>query len=413
MARLLPQNKAVVRVFFFDSAAQREQKKEKNKMDFLLEGVRSVTWQQGVMYAVGIILIWLAINKEYEPSLLLPMGFGAIMVNLPMSGVLDQLVQGKVPAAGIIEWLYKVGIESSEMMPLLLFIGIGAMIDFGPLLSQPFYFLFGAAAQFGIFAVIFAATLLGFDLKDAASIGIIGAADGPTSILVSQVLNSSYIGPIAVAAYSYMALVPIIQPFAIKLVTTKKERQIRMSYNAKAIPKSTRIAFPIAVTMIVGFISPQSVALVGFLMFGNLLRECGVLNTLSQTAQDQLVNLITLLLGITISFSMQAEQFVNLQTIMILGLGLIAFVFDTMAGVLFAKLVNVVLAIMRKPLINPMIGGCGISAFPMSSRVVQKLANEESKGNIILMQAAGTNVAGQVASVIAGGLVISIVSRYL
>jgi len=252
-----------------------------------------------------------------------------------------------------------------------------------------------------------------FDLKDAASIGIIGAADGPTSILVSQVLNSSYIGPIAVAAYSYMALVPIIQPFAIKLVTTKKERQIRMSYNAKAIPKSTRIAFPIAVTMIVGFISPQSVALVGFLMFGNLLRECGVLNTLSQTAQDQLVNLITLLLGITISFSMQAEQFVNLQTIMILGLGLIAFVFDTMAGVLFAKLVNVVLAIMRKPLINPMIGGCGISAFPMSSRVVQKLANEESKGNIILMQAAGTNVAGQVASVIAGGLVISIVSRYL
>ena len=380
-------------------------------MEFLLEGIRTVTWQQLVMYAVGIILIWLAINKEYEPSLLLPMGFGAIMVNLPMSGVLDQLVQGKVPAAGIIEWLYKVGIESSEMMPLLLFIGIGAMIDFGPLLSQPFYFLFGAAAQFGIFAVIFAATLLGFDLKDAASIGIIGAADGPTSILVSQVLNSSYIGPIAVAAYSYMALVPIIQPFAIKLVTTKKERQIRMSYNAKAIPKSTRIAFPIAVTMIVGFISPQSVALVGFLMFGNLLRECGVLNALSQTAQDQLVNLITLLLGITISFSMQAEQFVNLQTIMILGL--IAFVFDTMAGVLFAKLVNVVLAIMRKPLINPMIGGCGISAFPMSSRVVQKLANEESKGNIILMQAAGTNVAGQVASVIAGGLVISIVSRYL
>lgn len=382
-------------------------------MDFLLEGIRAVTWQQLVMYVVGIVLIWLAINKEYEPSLLLPMGFGAIMVNLPMSGVLNQLVQGKVPAAGIIQWLYKVGIESSEMMPLLLFIGIGAMIDFGPLLSQPFYFLFGAAAQFGIFAVIFVAALLGFDLKDAASIGIIGAADGPTSILVSQVLNSAYIGPIAVAAYSYMALVPIIQPFAIKLVTTKKERQIRMSYNAKAIPKFTRIAFPIAVTMIVGFISPQSVALVGFLMFGNLLRECGVLNTLSQTAQDQLVNLITLLLGITISFSMRAEQFVHLQTLMILALGLVAFVFDTMAGVLFAKLVNVVLAILHKPLINPMIGGCGISAFPMSSRVVQKLANEEQKGNIILMQAAGTNVAGQVASVIAGGLVISVVSQYL
>jgi len=412
MARLLPQISCGESLFLLALWHSGNRKGEES-MDFLLEGIRAVTWQQLVMYVVGIVLIWLAINKEYEPSLLLPMGFGAIMVNLPMSGVLDQLVQGKVPAAGIIQWLYKVGIESSEMMPLLLFIGIGAMIDFGPLLSQPFYFLFGAAAQFGIFAVIFVAALLGFDLKDAASIGIIGAADGPTSILVSQVLNSSYIGPIAVAAYSYMALVPIIQPFAIKLVTTKKERQIRMSYNAKAIPKFTRIAFPIAVTVIVGFISPQSVALVGFLMFGNLLRECGVLNTLSQTAQDQLVNLITLLLGITISFSMRAEQFVNLQTLMILALGLVAFVFDTMAGVLFAKLVNVVLAILHKPLINPMIGGCGISAFPMSSRVVQKLANEEQKGNIILMQAAGTNVAGQVASVIAGGLVISIVSQYL
>jgi len=412
MARLLPQISCGKSLFLLALRHSGNRKGEES-MDFLLEGIRAVTWQQLVMYVVGIVLIWLAINKEYEPSLLLPMGFGAIMVNLPMSGVLDQLVQGKVPAAGIIQWLYKVGIESSEMMPLLLFIGIGAMIDFGPLLSQPFYFLFGAAAQFGIFAVIFVAALLGFDLKDAASIGIIGAADGPTSILVSQVLNSAYIGPIAVAAYSYMALVPIIQPFAIKLVTTKKERQIRMSYNAKAIPKFTRIAFPIAVTVIVGFISPQSVALVGFLMFGNLLRECGVLNTLSQTAQDQLVNLITLLLGITISFSMRAEQFVNLQTLMILALGLVAFVFDTMAGVLFAKLVNVVLAILHKPLINPMIGGCGISAFPMSSRVVQKLANEEQKGNIILMQAAGTNVAGQVASVIAGGLVISIVSQYL
>lgn len=382
-------------------------------MSFLLEGLLSVTWQQLVMYLVGIALIWLAVEKEYEPSLLLPMGFGAILVNLPLSGVLDQLVQGKVPAAGIIEWLYKVGIESSEMMPLLLFIGIGAMIDFGPLLSQPFYFLFGAAAQFGIFAAILIACLMGFDLKDAASIGIIGAADGPTSILVSQVLGSNYIGPIAVAAYSYMALVPIIQPFAIKLVTTEKERRIHMSYSPKSISRTTRIAFPIAVTIIVGFVSPQSVALVGFLMFGNLLRECGVLNSLSKTAQDDLVNLITLLLGLTISFSMRAEQFVNPQTIMIMALGLVAFIFDTVAGVLFAKLVNIVLRIFRKPLVNPMIGGCGISAFPMSSRVVQRLATEAEKGNIILMQAAGTNVAGQVASVIAGGLVISIVSQYL
>ena len=382
-------------------------------MSFLLEGVMAVTWQQITMYIVGIVLIWLAIKKEYEPSLLLPMGFGAILVNLPYSGVIDQMVQGKVPAAGIIQWLFETGIESSEAMPILLFIGIGAMIDFGPLLSQPVLFLFGAAAQFGIFAAIIIACLLGFDLKDAASIGIIGAADGPTSILVSQVLNSNYMGPIAVAAYSYMALVPIIQPFAIKLVTTRRERQIRMEYNPQSVNKTLRICFPVAVTIIVGLISPQSVALVGFLMFGNLLRECGVLNNLSQSAQNELANLVTLLLGMTISFSMRADQFVNPSTILIMALGLAAFVLDTIGGVIFAKLVNVFLKMAGKKPVNPMIGGCGISAFPMSSRVVQKLAAQEEKGNIILMQAAGTNVSGQVASVIAGGLVISIVSQYL
>jgi sodium ion-translocating decarboxylase beta subunit len=382
-------------------------------MSFLLEGITAVTWQQAVMYVVGIILIWLAVKKEYEPSLLLPLGFGAILVNLPYSGVVDQMVQGKVPAAGIIEWLFKTGIEASEAMPILLFIGIGAMIDFGPLLSQPVLFLFGAAAQFGIFAAILIACLMGFDLRDAASIGIIGAADGPTSILVSQVLGSRYIGPIAVAAYSYMALVPIIQPFAIRLVTTRKERRIHMEYNPKSVNKQLRIAFPIAVTIIVGLISPQSVALVGFLMFGNLLRECGVLGSLSQTAQNEFANIITLLLGITISFSMRAEQFVNPATLMIMVLGLVAFVFDTAGGVLFAKLINVFLKMAGKKPVNPMIGGCGISAFPMSSRVVQKMAAREEPGNIILMQAAGTNVSGQVASVIAGGLVISIVSQYL
>ena len=382
-------------------------------MSFLLEGITAVTWQQAVMYVVGIILIWLAVKKEYEPSLLLPLGFGAILVNLPYSGVVDQMVQGKIPAAGIIEWLFKTGIEASEAMPILLFIGIGAMIDFGPLLSQPVLFLFGAAAQFGIFAAILIACLMGFDLRDAASIGIIGAADGPTSILVSQVLGSGYIGPIAVAAYSYMALVPIIQPFAIRLVTTRKERRIHMEYNPKSVNKQLRIAFPIAVTIIVGLISPQSVALVGFLMFGNLLRECGVLGSLSQTAQNEFANIITLLLGITISFSMRAEQFVNPATLMIMVLGLVAFVFDTIGGVLFAKLVNVFLKMAGKKPVNPMIGGCGISAFPMSSRVVQKMAAREEPGNIILMQAAGTNVSGQVASVIAGGLVISIVSQYL
>ena len=378
-------------------------------MEYLVEGIMAVTWQQIVMYAVGILLIWLAIKKEYEPSLLLPMGFGAILVNLPNSGVINQVMSGVGEVNGVVEWLFEVGIEAAEVMPVLLFIGIGAMIDFGPLLSQPVMFLFGAAAQFGIFFAICVASLLGFDLKDAASIGIIGAADGPTSILVSQVLGSNYIGPIAVAAYSYMALVPIIQPFAIKLVTTKKERTIHMDYQPGAVSKSMRIAFPIVVTIIVGFIAPSSVALVGFLMFGNLLRECGVLKTMSETAQNELANLITLLLGITISFSMRADAFVNVDTIMIMAIGLLAFVFDTIGGVVFAKIVN----LFRKKKLNPMIGAAGISAFPMSSRVVQKLAAKEEPGNIILMHAAGANVSGQIASVIAGGIVINLVTRFM
>lgn len=378
-------------------------------MEFLVEGFQNVTWQQVVMYVVGLLLIWLALKKDYEPTLLLPMGFGAILVNLPMSGVIDQVVQGSVESHGIIQWLFEVGIEASEAMPILLFIGIGAMIDFGPLLSKPVMFLFGAAAQFGIFFAICAAVLLGFDLKDAASIGIIGAADGPTSILVSQVLGSSYVGAIAVAAYSYMALVPIIQPFAIKLVTTKKERCIHMEYHPANVNKATRIAFPILVTFIVGFIAPSSVALVGFLMFGNLLRECTSLHTMSETAQTDLANIITLLLGITISFSMRADKFVRWETLMIMVIGLLAFVFDTVGGVLFAKFLNLFL----KKKINPMVGAAGISAFPMSSRVVQKVAMAEDPSNVLIMQAAGANVSGQIASVVAGGLVISLVSRFL
>lgn len=378
-------------------------------MEFIIEGIMSVTWQQVVMYLIGILLIWLAIKKEYEPSLLLPMGFGAILVNLPASGVLNQVLDGVGETNGIIEWLFHIGIEASEALPILLFIGIGAMIDFGPLLSKPVMFLFGAAAQFGIFAAILIAVLLGFDLKDAASIGIIGAADGPTSILVSQILNSRYIGAIAVAAYSYMALVPIVQPFAIRLVTTKKERLIRMEYKPSQVSKSMRIIFPIAVTFIVGFIAPASVSLVGFLMFGNLLRECGVLGSLSETAQSVLANLITLLLGLTISFSMKADAFVQLDTMFIMIIGLAAFVLDTMGGVLFAKLLNL---FMRKK-INPMVGAAGISAFPMSSRVVQKMAMQEDPGNVLIMQAAGANVSGQIASVIAGGLVINLISNYM
>lgn len=371
-------------------------------MEFLWEGILSITAKQVVMYVIGAVLIWLAIKKDYEPALLLPMGFGAILVNLPMSGVLNQTMPGVGEVNGIIEWLFKVGIEASEAMPLLLFIGIGAMIDFGPLLSNPKMFLFGAAAQFGIFITIVLATLLGFSLPDAASIGIIGAADGPTSILVSQALKSNYIGPIAVAAYSYMALVPIIQPMAIKLVTTKKERQIRMAYRPASVTKTTRILFPIIATVVAGLIAPASVSLVGFLMFGNLIRECGVLARLSETAQNTLANLITLLLGITISFSMRAEQFVTVETLMIMLLGLFAFVFDSIGGVLFAKIMNLFL----KDKINPMVGAAGISAFPMSARVIEKMGIAEDNQNHLLMHAVGANVAGQVASALAGGIVL-------
>ena len=378
-------------------------------MEFLTEGLKMLTWQQVVMYLVGIVLIWLAIKKEYEPALLLPMGFGAILVNLPASGVLNQMLPGVGETNGIIEWLFNVGIEASEALPVLLFIGIGAMIDFGPLLSNPKMFLFGAGAQFGIFAAILLAVILGFDLKDSAAIGIIGAADGPTSILVSQILKSNYLGPIAVAAYSYMALVPVIQPFAIKMVTTKKERMIRMKYEPASVTKRTRIIFPIAVTIVVGFVAPSSVALVGFLMFGNLIRECGVLNTMSETAQNNLSNLITLLLGITISFSMRAERFVTVNTLMIMLIGVFAFVVDTIGGVMLAKLIN----LFSKEKINPMVGAAGISAFPMSSRVVQKMAMEEDPGNILLMHAAGANVSGQIASVVAGGMIINLVTSFL
>ncbi len=372
-------------------------------MSFLWEGLLAITWQRVVMYIVGGILIYLAICKDFEPALLMPMGFGAILVNLPFSGVLDQVMQGVGETHGIIQWLFDVGIEASEALPILLFIGIGAMIDFGPLLSNPKMFLFGAAAQFGIFFAIAAATLLGFDLKDAASIGMIGAADGPTSILVSQVLGSTYVGAIAVAAYSYMALVPIIQPVVIKAITTKKERLIRMPHvKAKAISKRTRILFPIMVTIIAGLVAPMSVSLVGFLMFGNLLRECGVLKRLSETAQNEFANIITLLLGITISFSMRAEQFVTIETLMIIVLGLLAFVFDTFGGVMFAKILN----LFTKNKVNPMIGAAGISAFPMAARVVQKMGLAEDKENHLLMEAVGANVSGQIASVVAGGVIL-------
>ena len=370
-------------------------------MEILYENFTHIEWQQIVMWALGGLLIYLAIKKEMEPSLLLPMGFGAILVNLPLSGAITQ-IGAKEP--GPINVLFDAGI-ANELFPLLLFIGIGAMIDFGPLLSNPKLMIFGAAAQFGIFFTVSMASLLGFDLKDAGSIGIIGAADGPTSIFVGLEFQTKYIGAIMVAAYSYMALVPIVQPPIIKALTSKKERLIRMPYEQKNISKTTRILFPIIVTMIVGFISPKSVALVGFLMFGNLIRECGVLNSLSETAQKQLANLITLLLGLTIALKMKADDFLTWQTLLIMGLGLVAFIFDTVGGVLFAKFLNLFL----KKKINPMIGAAGISAFPMSARVVHKMGLKEDNQNFLLMHAIGVNVSGQVASVIAGGMILSLI----
>ena len=362
-------------------------------MQTIIQNLSQLQWQHLVMWAIGGILIYLAIKKDMEPTLLLPIGFGAILVNLPLSGAIGD--------GGVLTTLYNAGIEN-ELFPLILFIGIGAMIDFGPLLSNPKLMIFGAAAQFGIFFTLCAASVF-FDINDAAAIAIIGAADGPTSIVVAKMLDSKYIGAIMVAAYSYMALVPIIQPPIIKLLTTKKERLIKMEYVQKDVSKLTRILFPIIITIIAGLVAPSSVALIGFLMFGNLIRECGVLNSLSETAQKVLANLITIFLGITIASQMVAEKFLRPETLLILGLGLVAFIFDTAGGVIFAKVLNLFL----KKKINPMIGAAGISAFPMSGRIVHKMGLKEDPNNFLLMHSIGVNVSGQIASVIAGGLILN------
>ncbi len=360
--------------------------------------------KQIVMWIIGGVLIYLAIKKGMEPTLLLPMGFGAILVNLPGIEMVEGQAVAQNGAFHTLERLFEIGIDNGELMPLILFIGIGAMIDFGPLLRNPKYMLFGAAAQFGIFFTLCLASLVGFDLNAAASIAIIGAADGPTAIFVAQVLDSGYLAAIMVAAYSYMALVPLIQPVVIKTCTTKKERLIRMDDSgAREVSKTTRILFPIVVTIIVGFVAPDAVSLIGFLMFGNLIRECGVLNSLSETAQKVLANLITIFLGITIAFQMKADEFLRLETLLIMGLGLFAFIFDTFGGIMIAKIMNLFL----KKKINPMIGAAGISAFPMAGRVVNKMGLAEDDQNFLLMHAIGVNVSGQVASVIAGGLILS------
>ena len=373
-------------------------------MEFLVEGFKALEWQHFVMWIIGALLIFLAIRFKMEPALLLPMGFGAILVNIPLSGAINQ--DG---TPGFLEVLYNAGIKMGELMPLLLFIGIGAMMDFGPLLSNPKLFFFGGAAQIGIFLTIILAALCGFNLSDAISVGVIGTADGPTSIAVATMLNSTVIGAITVAAYSYMALVPIIQPAVIRLCTTKKERLIRMEYNPASVSRLTRILFPVIVTLVAGLVAPPSVGLVGCLMFGNLIRECGVLGSLTETASKVLSNLVTLLLGITVAFGMKGEQFLQWQTLLIMCLGLFAFVFDTMGGIFLAKFMN----LFTKKKINPMVGAAGISAFPMSSRVVQKMGVKEDPSNHLLMHAAGANVAGQISSVIAGGVLITIAKMTL
>jgi len=375
-------------------------------LEVLFENLQNLfvggAWKLLVMWVIGGVLIYLAIVKDMEPSLLLPIGFGAIIMNLP--GIVN--AAGEIENLKTLELLYNNGIVN-ELFPLVLFIGIGAMIDFGPLLSNPKLMIFGAAAQFGIFFTFFMASLCGFNINDAASIAIIGAADGPTSIVVANALKSGYIGAITVAAYSYMALVPIVQPPVIKLLTTKKERLIRMPYEPKSVSQTTKILFPIVITIITGIFAPKAVELIAFLMFGNLIRECGVLNSLSETAQKVLANLVTIFLGITIAVKMNANEFLRLETLMIMGLGLIAFIFDTAGGVLVAKFINLFLPKGKK--LNPMIGAAGISAFPMSARVVHKMGLKEDPQNFLLMHTIGVNVSGQIASVIAGGLIMSLV----
>ena len=378
-------------------------------LNSLLQGFTVITWQNVAMILVGLLLITLAIVKEYEPMLLLPIGFGCILANLPFATVLENS-QGQ---AGFLKVLYDMGIHT-ELFPLLIFIAVGAMIDFSPLLKQPIMLFFGGAAQFGIFAAMMMAIAANFiipgvfTLKEAAAIGIIGAADGPTTIFVGNIFAQKYLSALSVAAYSYMSLVPIIQPPVIRALTSKKERMIRMEsdYNKK-VSKPVLIAFPIIITIITGFIAPEGVPLVGALMFGNLVRECGVLERLSKSAQNELANLVTLLLGITIGSTMIGSTFLQWDTLLILLIGFLAFVFDTAGGVLFAKFINLFL----KKKVNPMIGAAGISAFPMSARVIQKMAQKEDPSNFILMPAIGANVSGQIGSIIAGAVIISLLSK--
>lgn len=362
---------------------------------YLLDGVTSVTWQALVMMAIGLGLIWLAVKKEYEPLLLLPIGAGAILANLPLSPLVGE--------DGMLTFLYEIGV-GNELFPLLIFIGIGALTDFGPLLENPKMVLLGAAGQFGIFLTLILALMLGFDAAEAASIGIIGAIDGPTSIYVSGILAPHLLAPITVAAYSYMALVPIIMPPIMRLLTTRQERAIRMPYSQREISQRTRVLFPIVVTIVVGILVPFATPLVGMLMLGNLMRESKVVERLTHASSNELANVITLFLGLAIGSTMVGERFLTLSTLLILVLGLLAFAFDTTAGVLFGKLMNV----FSGGRFNPLIGAAGISAFPMAARVVQREAQKEDFDNFLLMHAMGANAAGQIASCVAGGVLLAL-----
>ncbi len=371
----------------------------------LFHGLSAFTWQQVVMLGVGLLLIYLAVVKDYEPSLLLPMGFGTILVNIPLSSALTHITGGNIEI-GAISRLFEMGIQT-EMFPLLVFIAIGAMIDFTPLFQTPIMMIFGLMAQAGIFLTMWIAYSTGyFTIKEAASIGIIGAADGPTSIYVANRFAPQLLGAISVAAYSYMALVPIIQPPVIRLLTTESERRIKMPYHEKPVSKKTKVLFPIIVTLVSGILVPASAALIGFLMFGNLMRESGVVDRLAKGAQNELANIVTILLGLAISTKMTGDEFLKPMTLGIMGLGLVAFILDTAVGVITAKILNM----FRKTKINPMVGAAGISAFPMSSRVIQKMATAADKNNFILMQAVGANVSGQIGSVLAGGLLLAFLS---
>ncbi len=364
----------------------------------LLSGLSHLTWGHLVMMATGGLLIYLAIAKEYEPMLLLPIGAGCILANIPGTGMLDD--------NGIFGILMKAGVDT-ELFPLLIFVGIGAMTDFGPLLGNPRMVLLGAAGQFGIFGTLLLALLLKFNMNQAASIGIIGAIDGPTSIYVSSVLAPDLMGPISVAAYSYMSLVPIIQPPIMRLLTTRQERLIRMDYTSRSISKLTRVLFPIAVTLLTGLLVPKAAPLIGMLMLGNLLRESGVVERLVGASSNEIANVVTLLLGLTIGSTMTAERFLRLDTLLIMILGIVAFALDTAAGLLFGKLLNV----LTGGKFNPLIGAAGISAFPMSARVVQRVGQEEDFNNFLLMHAMGANTAGQIGSVMAGGVVLALLAR--